>query len=125
MAREFSARFANAAAEERYDQIVIRKNIWEEQEFKYDDGLDNYGLETIIHKRLYDLGWLKFGRQPARANINWARELYAHFTTSENNTNYVRGKRVPADVAAINEILDLLDDLPSIYQLMEALEDVD
>ncbi|KAK8519678.1 hypothetical protein V6N12_030045 [Hibiscus sabdariffa] len=57
MAGEFSARFANVAAEERYDQIVIRKNIWEEQGFKYDDGLDNYGLETIIHKRLYDLGW--------------------------------------------------------------------
>ncbi|KAK8662733.1 hypothetical protein V6N13_024624 [Hibiscus sabdariffa] len=70
MAGEFSARFANTAAEEHYDHIVIRKSLWEEQGFKYDDGLDNYGLETIIHKRLNDLGWLKFGRQPARANIN-------------------------------------------------------
>ncbi|KAK8636832.1 hypothetical protein V6N13_064269 [Hibiscus sabdariffa] len=37
MAKEFSARFANAVAEERYDHIVIHKKLWEEQGFKYDD----------------------------------------------------------------------------------------
>ncbi|KAK8578812.1 hypothetical protein V6N12_069156 [Hibiscus sabdariffa] len=31
MASEFSARFDNAVAEERYDQVAIHKNIWEEQ----------------------------------------------------------------------------------------------
>ncbi|KAK8985092.1 hypothetical protein V6N11_076783 [Hibiscus sabdariffa] len=94
MAGEFSARFSNVAAEERYDQIVIRKNIWEEQGFKYDDGLDNYGLETIIHKR--------------------------------NNTIVnVRGRMVSTDTDTINEILDLPEGQPSIYDHMKALEDID
>ncbi|KAK8655873.1 hypothetical protein V6N13_108438 [Hibiscus sabdariffa] len=37
----------------------------------------------------------------------------------------VRGKLISVHSAAINEILDLPEDQPSIYQLMEALEDVD
>ncbi|KAK9028108.1 hypothetical protein V6N11_067922 [Hibiscus sabdariffa] len=65
MAGEFSVRFDNAAAKECYEHVVIHKNIWEEQGFKFDDGLDYYGLEMIIYKRLHDLGWLRFGRQPA------------------------------------------------------------
>ncbi|KAK9006404.1 hypothetical protein V6N11_035444 [Hibiscus sabdariffa] len=89
MAGEFSARFGNVVAEERYEQITIHKNIWEEQGFKYDDGLINYGLEEIIHKRLYELGWLKFGRQPARANITWAREFYAHNASGKNTVVHV------------------------------------
>ncbi|KAK8607551.1 hypothetical protein V6N13_053284 [Hibiscus sabdariffa] len=113
MAGEFSARFANAAVEERYDQIVIRKNIWEEQGFKYNDGLDNYGLETIIHKRLYDLGW------------NLAREFYAHNASSNNTTINVRGRMVLADADTINKILDLPEGQLSIYDHMKALEDID
>ncbi|KAK8705116.1 hypothetical protein V6N13_048724 [Hibiscus sabdariffa] len=84
MAGEFSARFDNVAAEECYNQVVIHTKLWEEQGFKYDDGLDYYGLETVIYKRLNDLGWLKFGRQPAQANINWAREFYTHNAMGEN-----------------------------------------
>ncbi|KAK8600054.1 hypothetical protein V6N12_049914 [Hibiscus sabdariffa] len=125
MAGEFSSRFDNVAAKERYEQVVIHKNIWEEQGFKFDDGLDYYGLEMIIYKRLNDLGWLRFGRQPARANINWAREFYAHNASGENTVVNVRSKLIPAHSTTINEILDLPEDLPSIYQLMDALEDID
>ncbi|KAK8662649.1 hypothetical protein V6N13_024540 [Hibiscus sabdariffa] len=119
------ALFEHEAAEERYNQVVAHKNLWEEQGFKFDDGLDYYGLEMVIYKRLNDLGCLDFGRQPARANINWTREFYTHFTTSENNVVYVRGKLVPAHAAPINEILDLPSIEPSIYDLMAALEDID
>ncbi|KAK8573048.1 hypothetical protein V6N12_029086 [Hibiscus sabdariffa] len=79
----------------------------------------------IIYKCLHDLSWLRFGRQPARANINWARDFYAHNSSGENTVVNVRGKLISAHSAAINEILDLPEDLPSIYQQMEALEDVD
>ncbi|KAK8560042.1 hypothetical protein V6N12_012848 [Hibiscus sabdariffa] len=122
---EFSACFDNASAEELYKQVVIHKNIWEEQGFKFDNGLDYYGLEMIIYKRLHDLGWLRFGRQPARANINWAREFYAHNVSRKNTEVNVQGKLNPTHSAAVNKILDLPEDLHSIYQLMEALEDVD
>ncbi|KAK8600866.1 hypothetical protein V6N12_050714 [Hibiscus sabdariffa] len=125
MAGEFSARFDNTAAEEHYNQVVIHKNIWEEQGFKFKDGLDYYGLEMIIYKRLHDLGWLRFGRQPARANINCAREFYAHNASGENIVVNVRGKLIPADATTINEILDLPNNQPNIYELMKALEDID
>ncbi|KAK8680686.1 hypothetical protein V6N13_109626 [Hibiscus sabdariffa] len=36
------ARFDNASARERYDRVVAAKNIWEEQGFKFDDGVDFY-----------------------------------------------------------------------------------
>ncbi|KAK8548178.1 hypothetical protein V6N12_061096 [Hibiscus sabdariffa] len=119
------ALFDNEAVEECYHRVVAHKNLWEEQGFKSDDDLDYYRLEMVIYKRLNDLGWLKFGRQPARANINWKREFYAHYTTSENTVVYVRGKLVPADATAINEIMDLPSYKPSIYDLIEALEDID
>ncbi|KAK8597034.1 hypothetical protein V6N12_065511 [Hibiscus sabdariffa] len=64
MVDEFSAQFINIVAEEHYNQVVIHKKIWEEQGFKFNDGLDFYGL-AIIYQRLHELGWLKFGRQPA------------------------------------------------------------
>ncbi|KAK8610051.1 hypothetical protein V6N13_026595 [Hibiscus sabdariffa] len=86
---------------------------------------DILGLETIIYQRLHELGWLKFGRQPARANINWAREFYAHNASGANTVVNVRGRLVPAHSATINLILDLLENQPSIYQLTDALEDVD
>ncbi|KAK8670314.1 hypothetical protein V6N13_105070 [Hibiscus sabdariffa] len=76
-------RFDNAAARERYCNIVAAKNLWEEQGFHFNDGLDYYGLEMVIYKRLFDQGWLRFGRQPARANINWVMEFYAHNATGE------------------------------------------
>ncbi|KAL4362694.1 hypothetical protein GQ457_04G021260 [Hibiscus cannabinus] len=63
---------------ERYYNIVAAKNRLEEQDFLFDDGLENYGLQPIIYKRLNDLGWLRFRRQPAKANLNWVREFYAH-----------------------------------------------
>ncbi|KAK8985004.1 hypothetical protein V6N11_082624 [Hibiscus sabdariffa] len=125
MVGEFSTRFDNAAAEERYNQVVIHMNIWEEQGFKFDDGLDYYGLDMIIYKCLHDLNWLRFGRQPARANIKWAREFYAHNASGENTVINFRGKLIPADAAAINEILDLSNNQPSIYELMTALEEID
>ncbi|KAL4279649.1 hypothetical protein GQ457_03G019650 [Hibiscus cannabinus] len=64
-------RFDNTAARESYYNVVAAKHICEEQGFFYDDGLENYDLEKVIHKRLVDLEWLRFGRQPTRANINW------------------------------------------------------
>ncbi|KAL4290761.1 hypothetical protein GQ457_14G013540 [Hibiscus cannabinus] len=56
----FLARFDNAASGKRYQNVVAAKNIWEEQGFLYDYGLENHGLERVIHKRLSDLDWLRF-----------------------------------------------------------------
>ncbi|KAK8716136.1 hypothetical protein V6N13_043454 [Hibiscus sabdariffa] len=96
------SRFRNTAARARYN-IVAAKNKWEEQGFFFDDHLENYRLEPLIYKRLSDLGWLCFG----------------------NNDANVRGRRVPVNSATINTLLNLLDNLPSIYVLIGALEDVD
>ncbi|KAK8667523.1 hypothetical protein V6N13_007672 [Hibiscus sabdariffa] len=85
------ARFDNLAARELYDRVVAAKHIWDEQGFKFDDGLDFYGLETVIYQTLFDQGWLKFGRHPASANLNWVREFYAHNATGENTMVNVRG----------------------------------
>ncbi|KAK9028395.1 hypothetical protein V6N11_068200 [Hibiscus sabdariffa] len=54
-----------------------------------------------------------------------AREFYAHNASGENTMVNVQGKLIPAHSVAINQILDLPENQPSIYQLMEALEDVD
>ncbi|KAK8685782.1 hypothetical protein V6N13_124816 [Hibiscus sabdariffa] len=117
--------FNNTTAKERYYKIVAAKNRWEEQGFLFDDGLNNYGFEPIIYQRLNDLGWLKFGRQPTRANINLAREFYAHNAEEDDIVNNVRGRRIPANSATINNLLDLPGDEPSIYELIGALEDMD
>ncbi|KAK8584433.1 hypothetical protein V6N13_109831 [Hibiscus sabdariffa] len=119
------SRFNSTSAKERYHNIVAAKSRWEEQGFLFDGGLENYGLEPIIYKRLYDLGWLRFGRQPARANLSWVREFYAHNDEGEDIVNNIRGKRVPANSAIINRIMDLPENLPSTYELIGALEDVD
>ncbi|KAK8578884.1 hypothetical protein V6N12_069228 [Hibiscus sabdariffa] len=66
-AEGFLARFDNPAARERYNNVVAAKHIWEEQGFKFDDGLDFYGLEMVIYKRLYEQGWLKVKLVPADA----------------------------------------------------------
>ncbi|KAK8669425.1 hypothetical protein V6N13_106856 [Hibiscus sabdariffa] len=79
----------------------------------------------IIYKRLYEQGWLKFDRHPARANLNQVREFYAHNATGEDTVVNVRGRFVPTDATAINSILDLQDNEASIYDLMEMLEDID
>ncbi|KAK8685791.1 hypothetical protein V6N13_124825 [Hibiscus sabdariffa] len=79
----------------------------------------------FLETRLYEQGWLRFGRQPARVNFNWVREFYAHNATGENTMVNVRGKLVPANAATINSILDLPNDEASIYNLIAALEDVD
>ncbi|KAL4363927.1 hypothetical protein GQ457_04G021320 [Hibiscus cannabinus] len=82
--------------------MVAAKNKWEEQGFYFDDNLENYGLEPIIYKRLNDLGWFRFARQPA-----------------------LRGRKVPANSATINNILALPNDSPIIYALIDVLEDED
>ncbi|KAK8499726.1 hypothetical protein V6N12_041630 [Hibiscus sabdariffa] len=53
----------DSQSRERYYNVVATKHIWEEQEFFYDDGMENHDLEKVIHKRLADLEWLRFGRQ--------------------------------------------------------------
>ncbi|KAK8560286.1 hypothetical protein V6N12_013085 [Hibiscus sabdariffa] len=108
----------------RYNNIVAAKNKWEEQGFFFEDGLENYSLEPIIYRRLHDLGWFRLGRQVAQANLSWVREFYAH-NPEGCDTAHVRGRRVPANSATINTLLDLPDNLPSIYELISALEDVD
>ncbi|KAK8680905.1 hypothetical protein V6N13_109843 [Hibiscus sabdariffa] len=118
-AEGFPTQFDNSAARERYNNVVAAKHIWEEQGFKFDDGLDFYGLEMVIYKRLYEQGWLRFDRQLVRASLNWVREFYAHNATGENTVVNVRGKLVPIDSAAINSILDLPNDEASIYDLTE------
>ncbi|KAK8578772.1 hypothetical protein V6N13_142057 [Hibiscus sabdariffa] len=118
------SRFNTAVAKERYHNIVVAKSRWEKQGFLFDDGLENYGLEPIIYKKLYDLGWLRFGRQPARANLSWVREFYAHNAEGNDTVNNIRRRRVSANSATINRILDVPEKLPSIYELIGALKDV-
>ncbi|KAK8667584.1 hypothetical protein V6N13_007732 [Hibiscus sabdariffa] len=115
-------RFRNIAAMTRYQTIVATKNKWEEQGFFLDDHLENYGFVPLIYKRLSDLGRLRLDRQAAQANLNWVWEFYAH-NPKGNDAAYVRGRRVPANSATINTLLDLLEDLPNIYALKDALED--
>ncbi|KAK8510974.1 hypothetical protein V6N12_036886 [Hibiscus sabdariffa] len=86
--------------------------------------LENYGLEPTIHKRLSELGWFRFARQPARANLNWVWEFYTNNANGEDNVT-VRGRRVAANTATINEILGLPNDEPSIYALLRGLEEED
>ncbi|KAK8669429.1 hypothetical protein V6N13_106860 [Hibiscus sabdariffa] len=88
--------------------LVSAKNKWEEQGFHFDDSLPNYGLEQL----------------PARANYNWALEFYANNPDGEDNV-IVRGRRVAANAATINALLDLPNDAPSFYAMLGALEDED
>ncbi|KAK8701681.1 hypothetical protein V6N13_020062 [Hibiscus sabdariffa] len=104
-AESMPSNFNQAADRQRYIKIAA-KNKWEEQGFYFDDAQPNYGLEPIIYKRLNDLGWFRFARHPA-------------------HTVTVRGRRVPANSATINNILDLPNDSPSIYELIDVLEEED
>ncbi|KAK8554204.1 hypothetical protein V6N13_073136 [Hibiscus sabdariffa] len=112
---------ANTSA--RYT-LVSAKNKWEEQGFHFDDSLPNYGLEQFVYNRLHELGWFRFAQQPARANYNWALEFYANNSAGEDNA-IVRGRRVAANAATTNSILDLPNDAPSFYAMLGALEDED
>ncbi|KAL4303571.1 hypothetical protein GQ457_10G009350 [Hibiscus cannabinus] len=123
-AKGLSSQFSSAAIKEHYYNIVAAKNRWEEQGFMFDDNLENYGLEPIIYKRLNDLSWLQFGRNSAKANLNWVREFYAH-NAEGNDTVHVRGRRVSANSATINNLLDLANNNPNIYELIDILEDED
>ncbi|KAK8981920.1 hypothetical protein V6N11_072909 [Hibiscus sabdariffa] len=105
-------------------QKVATKSRWDEQGFFFDDAQPNYGLEPIIYKRLNDLGRFRFARQPAHANLNWVLEFYTSNAASEDTVT-VRGRRVPANSATINNILDLPNDSPSIYELIDVLEEED
>ncbi|KAK8530757.1 hypothetical protein V6N12_013259 [Hibiscus sabdariffa] len=122
-AESIPSNFNQAAGSQRYIKIAA-KNKWEEQGFYFDDAKANYGLEPIIYKRLSDLGWFRFARQPARANLNWVLEFYTNNAAGEDTVS-IRGKRVPANSATINNILDLPNDSPSIYELIELLEEED
>ncbi|KAK8557930.1 hypothetical protein V6N12_010153 [Hibiscus sabdariffa] len=82
-------RFINAAARTRYQTI----------------------------KRLFDLGWLRFGKQAAQANLSYAREFYAYNAEGNDAVN-IRGRMVPAKSVTINTLLDLPDNLASIYELI-------
>ncbi|KAK8589712.1 hypothetical protein V6N13_088531 [Hibiscus sabdariffa] len=121
-AENLPTRFQNTAARTRYYNVVAQKKIWEEQGFFFDDGAENYGLETIIYRRLLDLGWFRLGRKAAQANLSWVREFYAH-NAAGNDAVEVRGRRIPAKSATINSILDLPNNLSSIYELIGALEE--
>ncbi|KAL4272863.1 hypothetical protein GQ457_13G014390 [Hibiscus cannabinus] len=101
-------------ASARYN-LVAAKSKWEEQAFFFDDALPNYGLEQFLQNRIRELGWFKFGRQPLRANFNWVLEFYANNAEGED-FSVVRGRRVPATAAIINELFELPNDAPSFYQ---------
>ncbi|KAK8601167.1 hypothetical protein V6N12_051009 [Hibiscus sabdariffa] len=104
--------------------MVAAKNRWEEQGFFLNDSLPNYGLEQIVYNRLNELGWFRFARQPARANLNWVHEFYTNNPAGDDEVT-VRGRRVAANATTINNILDLPNTDPSIYALIGGLEDVD
>ncbi|KAK9030264.1 hypothetical protein V6N11_031692 [Hibiscus sabdariffa] len=114
---------ANITLSARY-AIVAAKNRWEEQGFFLDDSQVNYGLEQFVYNRLYDLGWFRLARQPARANYNWVIEFYTSNSAGEDHAT-VRGRRVPANAATINAILGLPDSDPSFYAMLGAFEEED
>ncbi|KAK8619609.1 hypothetical protein V6N13_135891 [Hibiscus sabdariffa] len=114
---------ANISSSARYT-MVSAKNKWEEQGFHLDDSLPNYGPEQFVYNRLNELGWFRLARQPARANYNWVLEFYTSNSAGEDNA-LVRGRRVAANAATINYILDLPNDDPSFYAMLSALEDED
>ncbi|KAK8583414.1 hypothetical protein V6N13_022120 [Hibiscus sabdariffa] len=113
----------NAEVQARYTRMAA-KNRWEEQGFFFDDSQENYGLEPTIYRRLSELGWFYFARQPARANLNWVLEFYTNNVDGEDNIT-VRGRRVAINSATINNILGLPNNDPSIYALLRGLEDED
>ncbi|KAK8684029.1 hypothetical protein V6N13_040066 [Hibiscus sabdariffa] len=104
--------------------LIAAKSRWEEQGFHFDDSLPNYGLEQFVHNRLNELGWFRLARQPARANYNWVLEFYTNNADGED-FSMVRGKRVPATAATINEILGLPNDAPSFYTMLGGFEEED
>ncbi|KAL4271673.1 hypothetical protein GQ457_13G015160 [Hibiscus cannabinus] len=108
---------------------LLRRRIQQNRYVKYIqpnvDNMENNGLELIIvYKRLYDLGWLQFGRQPARAKLNWVTKFYAH-NAEGDYTVHMRGMKVPAKSVTINNLLGLPNNNPSIYKLIDILEDED
>ncbi|KAK8578733.1 hypothetical protein V6N12_069077 [Hibiscus sabdariffa] len=120
---------ANSSSSSAHDmppryQKIAAKSRWDEQGFFFDDAQPNYGLEPIIYKRLNDLGWFCFARQPARANLNWVLEFYTS-NAAGKDTVTVRGRRVLANSATINSILDPPNDSPNIYELIDVLEEED
>ncbi|KAK8554212.1 hypothetical protein V6N12_031181 [Hibiscus sabdariffa] len=92
--------FNQASDPQRYIKIAA-KNKWEEQGFYFNDAQPNYGLEPIIYKRLNDLVWFRFARQPARANLNRVLQFYTSNAAGEDTVT------------------------PSIYELIDVLEEED
>ncbi|KAK8975567.1 hypothetical protein V6N11_055715 [Hibiscus sabdariffa] len=66
----------------------------------------------------------RFARQPARANYNWVLEFYANNEAGEDSS-MVRGRRVPATAAIINDLLGLPNDAPSFYAMLEGFKEED
>ncbi|KAL4304014.1 hypothetical protein GQ457_10G008750 [Hibiscus cannabinus] len=108
---------SNTSTHARYTRMAV-KNKWEEQGFFFDESLENYGLDPTIYRRLSELGWFRFTRQPARANINWVLEFYTNNADGEDNITF-HGRRVAANSATINNILGLPNNDPNIYALSE------
>ncbi|KAK9001918.1 hypothetical protein V6N11_024613 [Hibiscus sabdariffa] len=104
--------------------LVAAKSRWEEQGFHFDDSLPNYGLEQFVYNRINELSWFRFARQPVRANYNWVLEFYANNEAGED-FSMVRGRRVPATAAIINDLLGLPNDAPSFYAMLEGIEEED
>ncbi|KAK8662643.1 hypothetical protein V6N13_024534 [Hibiscus sabdariffa] len=98
-AKGMPSNFNQAADRQRYIKIAA-KNKWEEQGFYFDDAQPNYGLEPIV------------------------LEFYTSNAVGEDTVT-VRGRRVPANSATINNILDLPNDSPSIYELIDVFEEED
>ncbi|KAL4318586.1 hypothetical protein GQ457_18G009900 [Hibiscus cannabinus] len=113
----------NAKVQARYT-MVADNNRWEEQGFFFDDSMENYCLEPTIYRTLNELGWFHFARQPARANLNWVLEFYTNNVDGEDSIT-VRGRRIAANSTTITDILGLPDKDPSIYALLQGLEDED
>ncbi|KAK9018938.1 hypothetical protein V6N11_033983 [Hibiscus sabdariffa] len=88
--------FNQAADRQRYTMISA-KNKWEDQGFY-------------------------FTSSPRQSKL--VLEFYTSKAAGEDTVT-VRGKRVPANSATINNILDLPNDSPSIYELIDVLEEED
>ncbi|KAK8973000.1 hypothetical protein V6N11_028589 [Hibiscus sabdariffa] len=91
------------------------------------EGMPRQPANTEIEARYTRMAtrnrWEEQG-QPARANLNWVIEFHTNNAEGEDNVT-VRGRRVVANSAIINEILGLPNTDSSIYALLRGLEDED
>ncbi|KAL4386025.1 hypothetical protein GQ457_09G022410 [Hibiscus cannabinus] len=81
----------------------------------------DFDKDEIIFK--VDDDSVKMKASPS-TNYNWVIEFYANNSAGEDHST-VRGRRVPANAATINTILDLLDTEPSFYVMLGGFEEED